>query len=90
MKKRGEMRENKIFQRPHRICGYKTIKKKARKDIRKHTLHEILETIEASKNLKTVRRTYSLGKNRMVTLLDEQGKAIQEQDIYIRSFERIE
>ena len=30
--------------------------------------------------MKKVRRTHSLGKNRMITLLNKQGKAIQEQD----------
>ena len=79
MKKRREMIENKT-PRDHieyvEIC--KTIKKKAREYIQKHNL--IRETIEASKSLKKVRRTHSLGKNRMVTLLDKQGKDIQEQD----------
>ena len=65
----------------------KTIKKKAKEDIRKHNLYEIRETIEASKSLKKVRRTHSLGKNRMITLLDKQGKEIQEQD---KIMERIE
>ena len=41
---------------------FKTMKKKAREDIRKHNLDEIRETIEASKNLKKVRRTPRLGK----------------------------
>ena len=67
------------------IC--KTIKKKAKEDIRKHNLDEIRETIEASKSLKKVRRTHSLGKTRMITLLDKQGKEIQEQD---KIMERIE
>ena len=48
------------------IC--KTIKKKAKEDIRKHNLDEIRETIEASKSLKKVRRT-----------LQEQGI----EDVYI-------
>ena len=60
------------------VC--KTVKKKVRENIRKHNLDEIRETIEASKSLKKVRRTHSLGKNRMITLLDKQGKEIQEQD----------
>ena len=60
------------------IC--KTVKKKAREDIRKRNLDEIRETVDASKSLKKVRRTHSLGKNRMITLLDKYGKAIQEQD----------
>ena len=59
---------------------FKTVKKKVREDIRKHNLYEIRETIEASKSLTKVRRTHSLGKNRMITLLDKQGKEIKEQD----------
>ena len=65
----------------------KTIKKKAREDIRKHNLYEIRETIEATKSLKKVRRTHSLQQNRMITLLDKQGKEIQEQ---YKIMERIE
>ena len=42
------------------IC--KTVKKKVREDIRKHNLDEIRETFEASKSLKTGRRTPNLGK----------------------------
>ena len=88
MKKRREMIENKT-PRDHveyvEIC--KTIKKKAKEDIRKHNLDEIRETIEASKSLRKVRRTHSLAKNRMITLLDKQGKEIQEQD---KIMERIE
>ena len=53
MKKRREMIENET-PRDHieyvEIC--KTIKKKAKEDIRKHNLDEIRETIEASKSLK--------------------------------------
>ena len=60
------------------IC--KTIKKKAREDIRKHNLDEIRETIEITKSLKNVRRIHSLGKNRVITLVEKQGKEIQEQD----------
>ena len=67
------------------IC--KTIKKKAKEDIRKHNLDEIRETIKASKSLKKVRRTHSLGKNRMIALLGKQGREIQEQD---KIMERIE
>ena len=67
------------------IC--KTIKKKAREDIRKHNLDEIREIIEVTKSLKKVRRTHSIGKIRMISLLDKQGKEIQEQD---KIMERIE
>ena len=79
MKKRREMRENKPprdYIENVEIC--KTIKKKAEEDIRKHNLDETRETIEASKSLKKIRRTHSLVKNRMITLLDKQGKEIQE------------
>ena len=65
----------------------KNPKKKAKEDIRKHNLDEIRETIEASKSLKKVRRTHSLGKNRLITLLDKQGREVQEQD---KIMERIE
>ena len=62
MKKRREMIENKTS-RDHieyvEIC--KTIKKKAREDIRKLNLDEIRETIEASNILKKARTTHSLG-----------------------------
>ena len=88
MKKRREMIESKT-PRDHKeyveIC--KTINKKGREDIRKHNLDEIRETIEASNSLKKAKRTYSLGKNRMITLLDKQSKDIQEQD---KIMERIE
>ena len=54
------------------IC--KTVKKKVREDILKHNFDEIRETSEASKSLKKVRRTHSLGKNRMLALLDNKAK----------------
>ncbi len=80
MEQRREMTENET-PRDHieyvEICN--TIKKKAREDIRKHNLNEFRETIEATKSLKRVRSIHSLGKNRMMTLLDKQGKEIQEQ-----------
>ena len=63
------------------------MKKKAREDIRKHNLDEIREQIEASKSLKKVRRTHSQGNNWMITLLDKQGKEIQEQDKIVERME---
>ena len=67
------------------IC--KSIKKKARDDIRKYN-HEILrETIKAPKSLKNVRRTQMLSQDRLITLLDKQGREIRVQDKII---ERIE
>ena len=75
MKKRREMIENEN-PRDHieyvEIC--KTIKKKAKEDIRKHNLDAIRETIEASKSLKKVRRTHSLGKNRMINYWTNKAK----------------
>ena len=88
MKKRRESIDNKT-PRDHteyvEIC--RTITKKAREDIRKHNLDEIRKTISTTKTLKKVRRTHCLGKNRMITLLDKQGKDIHEQD---KVMERIE
>ena len=75
MNKRRGMIENNTPIEYVDIC--KTITKKAREDIRKHDLDEIRETLEATKCLKKVRRTHSLRKNRMITLLDKQGKEIQ-------------
>ena len=83
MKKRREMIENKT---PTDHIDYVEICKTIKKN-RKPNLDEIRETIEASKSLKKVRRTHSLGKNRMITLLDKQGREIQEQD---KIMERIE
>ena len=87
MKKRREMIENNT-PRDHieyvDIC--KTVKRKVREDIRKHNLDEIRDRIEASNSLNKVRRTHSLGKNRMITLLDKQGNEIQEQDLFIYLF----
>ena len=67
------------------IC--KTVKKKVREDIRKHNLDEIRETIETSKSLKKVRSAHSLGKKRMITLLDKHGKETKEQDKIIARIE---
>ena len=63
MKKRREMIEtNTPIDHIEYVEICKTIKKKAREDIRKHNLDEIQESIEASKSLKKVRRTQNLGK----------------------------
>jgi len=64
----------------NRVRGNKTIKKKAREDIRKHNHEIIRETIMASKNLRKVRRTQSLGQDRLTTLLEKQGREIHDQD----------
>ena len=83
MKKRKEMVEkNTIIDHVESIMDYvdtcKTVHKKAREDTRKHNVDEMPETIEASKSLKRVRRTHSVGKNRMITLLNKQCKDIQD------------
>ena len=88
MKKRREIIENNTLRgRIEYVEICKTIKEKAREDIRKHNLDEIPETILRQPKLEKVRRTHSLAKNRMITLLDKQGKEIQEQD---NIMERIE
>ena len=66
------------------IC--KTLKKKAKEDIRKYNLDTIRKTIETSKSLNKVRRTHILGQRRLITL-DNQGREIQDQD---KILERIE
>ena len=69
MKKRKEMVEkNTTIDHIETIMDYvdtcKTVHKKAREDNRKHNVDEMPETIEASKSLKRIRRTHSVGKNR--------------------------
>ena len=64
-----------------------TIKKTVRKDIRKYNHEIIRETIMVSKSLKKVRTTQMLGQDRLITLLDKQGRDIRDQDKII---ERIE
>ena len=68
-----------------KIC--KTIRKKAREDIRKYNHGNVRETIMTSKSLKKVRRTQKLGRDRLITLLNKQGRVIRDQDKII---ERIE
>ena len=41
----------------------------------------------ASKSLRKVRRTQKLGQDRLITLLDKQGKEIHDQDMIIESME---
>ena len=73
--KHREMIENKT-PRDHieYVDIFETIKKKAKDDIRKHNLDEIRETIEASKSLKRSEEHTALEKNRIITLLNKQGK----------------
>ena len=50
--------------------------------------HEFIrETIMTSKSLKKVRRTQMLGQDRLITLLDKQGREIRDQNMMT---ERIE
>ena len=67
------------------IC--KTLKKRAKEDIRKYNLDTIRKTIETSQSLNKVRRTHILGQNRLITVLDNQDREIQDQD---KILERIE
>ena len=55
--------------------------------MRKYSQEIVKETTMASKSLKKVRRTQMLGPDRLITLLDKQGREIRDQDKII---ERIE
>ena len=87
MKKRREMVKNTARDCIEYIEICKTLKKKAKEDIRKYNLDTIRKTIETSKSLNKVRRTHILGQNRLITLLENQGREIQDQD---KILERIE
>ena len=81
MMKRREMAENgDNKQRIEYVKISKTIKKKAREDIGKYNHDLIRETIMASKSLKKVRRTQRLRQDRLITLLEKQGREIHDQD----------
>ena len=69
-----------LEQDPTETILCKTIQKKAREDIRKHNLDEMVRQLRHLKAWKKVRRKHSLDKNRMITILDKQCKEIQEQD----------
>ena len=93
MMKRREMVENGDDQQRieyAEIC--KTNKKKVREDIRKYNQEEtnIKETNMASKSLRKVQRTQTLGQDRLFTLLHKQDREICDQDkiiyIYIRTY----
>ncbi|XP_013384832.1 uncharacterized protein LOC106154858 [Lingula anatina] len=65
----------------------KTIKKKAREDIRKQNMKKIAETIENGKSMKRAKRSFQLGQDRMLTLLDKDENELTTQD---QILERVE
>ena len=65
------------------IC--KTIMKKARDEIRKYNQ----ETILASQSMRKGRRKQKLGQDRLITLLDRQGREIHDQDKIIERIEEL-
>ena len=70
MTKRREVAENGVNkQRIEYADIFKTIKKKARDDIRKHNQEIIRETTMTSNSLKKVRKTQKLSQDRLFTLL---------------------
>ena len=77
MKKRREMVKNTARDciEYTEIC--KTLKKKAKEDIRKYNLDTIRKIIETSKSLNKVRRKHILDQNRLIILLDNQSREIQ-------------
>ena len=88
MMKRREMVENgddKQRIEYTEIC--KTIKNKAREDIWKYNQKIIRETIVTPKSLRKVRKTQKLRQDRLITLLDKQGRETHDQDNIL---ERIE
>ena len=60
------------------IC--KANKKNARDDTRKYNQEITRETIMASKCVREVSRKQKLGRDRLITLLDKQGREINYQD----------
>ena len=60
------------------IC--KTVKKKIRQDIREFNTNEIKTTIMENKSINKAKRSQTLGKDRLVCLLDKQGNEITNQD----------
>ncbi len=56
-------------------------------DIKKYKQEIIRETIMSSKSLKKERRTQALGRDRLITLLDKQGREIQDQDMIMERTE---
>ena len=69
------------------IC--KTIKTKAREDIRKYNQEIVRDTIVTSKSLKKVQRTQELDLDRLVKLLDKQGREINDQDKIIETIDEL-
>ncbi|XP_023933569.1 uncharacterized protein LOC112042733 [Lingula anatina] len=65
----------------------KTIKKKAREDIRKQNMKKIAETIENGKSMKRAKRSFQLGQDRMLTLLDKDENELTTQN---QILERVE
>ena len=86
--KRREVAENGVNkQRIEYADIFKTIKKKARDDIRKYNQEIIRETTMTSNSLKKVRKTQKLSQDRLFTLLDKQGRESHDQ---YKIIERIE
>ena len=68
------------------IC--KTIKKRAREDIKKYN-HEIIhEMIMSSKSLRTVRKTQKLSQDRLISFLDKRCREFHHQDKIIERIEQ--
>ncbi|XP_013384095.1 craniofacial development protein 2-like [Lingula anatina] len=65
----------------------KTIKKKAREDIRKQNMKKIAETIKNGKSMKRAKISFQLGQDRMLTLLDKDENELTTQD---QILERVE
>ena len=88
MTKRREMVENGDDKQRAEYAEIRNIiKKKARNDTRKYYKEIVRETIMGSKSLKKFRRTQKLGQDRLITLIDKQGRITHDQDKVIEIIE---
>jgi len=75
LKRKGTTRENIEYSE---TC--KLIRRKLKEDIRKHDEKQIVETIENNRSLKTARRKQRLGTNQLISIKEEDGTLIHDQE----------
>ena len=64
--------------------GSKAIRKKMKEDIRKQDEKQIIEAIENSKSLKQARQKQCLGKGQLISIMEEDGTHIQDNDRIVK------
>ena len=87
LKKAIQDERNKIRNNIEYVELDKTVKKKIREDIRKHNMNLVEKAIRSGGSIKKTRRTFALGRDRMVSLLDRDGLEITDQDKIIKRIE---